>query len=285
MPKITILRGFPASGKSTKAEEIMKASGNTVRLNKDLLRTMLHCDKFTGLNEGMTQDAQKLLAEHFIGKDKNVIIDDTNLNPITLNNWLMRATILGIKSEVIDLKVPVEECIARDAIREKKVGRHVIEKMAFQYEKYMMNQKVIICDLDGTLCDIEWRTSHVKGEKKDWKAFFGGIPDDKIRHDVLDMLRVHINNGCKVIFVTARPENYRLQTEKWLTENFPFPYSSLIMRMGNDKRKDTLVKAEIYDKYLKNLDIVAVYDDRPCIIEMWREKKLNVIDVGNGIEF
>lgn len=58
MAKLTIMRGLPASGKSTKAKELLSV-GNTVRINKDLLRTMLHFDTFTGRNEGMTRDAAR----------------------------------------------------------------------------------------------------------------------------------------------------------------------------------------------------------------------------------
>src|SRR4051812_38724625 len=83
MAKLIIMQGLPASGKSTKAKELLE-HGNTVRLNKDLLRTMLHFDKFTGRNEGLTQDAALFLADNFLEKDINVIIDDTNFNPRTI---------------------------------------------------------------------------------------------------------------------------------------------------------------------------------------------------------
>jgi len=33
------------------------------------------------------------------------------------------------------------------------------------------------------------------------------------------------------------------------------------------------------------MDIVKVYDDRPSVIRMWREKGLEVEDVGAGVEF
>jgi tRNA uridine 5-carbamoylmethylation protein Kti12 len=49
------MKGLPACGKSTKAEEIIRNAGNTVRINKDLLRTMLHFDKFTHVNEEHTR--------------------------------------------------------------------------------------------------------------------------------------------------------------------------------------------------------------------------------------
>ena len=65
MAKLLVLSGLPASGKTTKCMELL-AHGNTVRLNKDLMRNMLHNDKFTGVNESITRDAVRLLAKHFL---------------------------------------------------------------------------------------------------------------------------------------------------------------------------------------------------------------------------
>ena len=57
------------------------------------------------------------------------------------------------------------------------------------------------------------------------------------------------------------------------------------MRNSNDTRPDTEVKAEIVDKYLSKLNIVAWFDDRPSVIRTIREKGIDVIDVGDGKEF
>ena len=58
------------------------------------------------------------------------------------------------------------------------------------------------------------------------------------------------------------------------------------MRKSGDKRPDTDVKKEILDKYFKDkIKIFTVIDDRPSVIRMWKENKLDVIDVGDGIDF
>lgn len=289
MSKLIIMKGLPASGKSTKAAELLQ-HGNTVRLNKDLLRTMLHCDKFTGRNESITQRVQKSIASDLLATDVNVIIDDTNLNPKTLQSWVDLAKLLNAKIEYVDLTdVPVAECIERDWKRgEKSVGEHVIQKMALQYLEYMKGEKVVICDLDGTLCDITHRLHFVQGvEKKDWRGFFEAMGSDAPRTEVVDMLMKYEEEGDKIILVSARPEQYRGKTNYWLERTFQGHrfWSALIMREDHDKRDDTEVKSEIYDKYLKNLSITAVIDDRPKVIRMWKEKGLNVIDVGKGEEF
>lgn len=288
MTKVIIMRGLPASGKSTKAKELIEQD-NTVRINKDLLRTMLHCDKFSGRNEGLTQAAANALAVHFLSTGTNVVIDDTNLNPKTVTRWRELAKGLAAKIEYVEMDTPIAECIFRDANREKRVGSHVIKKMALQYQDYLKGEKVVICDLDGTLCDITHRLHFAKSEPKDWKNFFDHIPADSMREEVLKEVRfVAAENLAKIIFVSARPENCRIDTQNWLQKHLLYAgadYEILLMREAGDKRPDTEVKAEIYERYLKNLNIIQVFDDRPSVIRMWREKGLDVTDVGSGVEF
>lgn len=290
MSKMLIMQGLPASGKSTKAREFV-AQGNTVRINKDLLRTMLHFDKFTGINEGMTRDAARTLAKTFLADGKNVVIDDTNLNAGTLQSWVDLAKEANAKIHHERMETSIEECLKRDAARDKSVGKHVIIQMALQHLDYLRGEKVVICDLDGTLADIKHRLHFVRdlpeGQKKDWKGFFDNIAGDSVRNDVLDKLLAFEEQGNKIILVSARPDTYRKQTEAWLEKVFNgYDLAHvLIMRNGGDRRDDTIVKAELYDKYLKNLSITKVIDDRPAVIRMWREKGLDVDDVGIGVEF
>lgn len=282
---MTIMRGLPASGKSTKAKELLSV-GNTVRINKDLLRTMLHFDKFTGINEGHTRDAARKLADWFLSNGVNVIIDDTNLNEGTVQSWKDLARIHEAKIEYGDCTdISVPECIVRDAVRENKVGQHVIEKMALQHLEYLKGEKVIVCDIDGTVCDISHRLHFARSDPKDWKSFFAAIPQDKLREDIMHKVsQLAVDENARIIFVSARPETYRKETEEWLTFNY-CTHNTLIMREAHDKRPDTDVKGDIYEKYLKKLNIIKVFDDRPSVIRMWREKGLEVEDVGNGTEF
>lgn len=288
MAKMTIMQGLPASGKSTRAKEIIERDGNTVRINKDLIRTMLHFDKFNGQNEAKTRAAARALALAFLLEGTNVIIDDTNLNPGTLQSWKDLALKVEAKIQYEKIITPVDECLKRDEAREKKVGKSVITGMALQYGMYPKPEKgIVICDLDGTLCDIQHRLHHVRkpeGEKKDWKAFFSGIPDDEVRFDVLAMLAGYVGNGYEIFLVSARPDNYRKETEEWLGDIVP--YKALFMRRADDKRPDTDVKKDIFNAYFKDLSIIhTVIDDRPSVIRMWRELGLNVVDVGKGEEF
>jgi predicted kinase len=308
MSKLILMKGLPGSGKSTRAEEILRANGNAVRLNKDLLRTMLHFDKWSGRNEGITRNAEHALARFFLGESKTVIIDDTNLNEGTLQGWKeLAAKMEGVNLEYIYLNTPMEECIKRDAMREKRVGADVIKQMALQSGMYPKPVRgFVLCDLDGTLCDISHRLHFVKpgklvevstmtdgtiepGFKKDWKGFFDAIPDDKPRTEVVDMLLGYEDDGYEIIFVSARPDTYRNVTEEWFDKAFNGYqiHKTLIMRKATDKRDDVDVKQQIYDVYFKKhgYHVHAVIDDRPKVIRMWRANGLDVIDVGSGVEF
>lgn len=292
MAKMIIMRGLPGSGKSTLAKKMMEESGNLVRINKDLLRTMLHFDKFNFKNEDITREAAFILADTFLRDGKSVIIDDTNLNPKTAKSWADLALNCEAKVEYVDVDTPYDECISRDALREKPVGEAVIFKMALQHGLTPPVEKgYVICDLDGTLCNIEHRLHFLKSKKpngdeyKDWRGFFGAIVGDELRTEVLDMLKAYKAEGYNIVFVSARPDTYRGETQRWFTMQGIDLHDGLLMRPESDGRVDVEVKQDIYDKYFKDKKVHKVIDDRPSVIRMWRENDLDVIDVGKGEEF
>lgn len=288
MSKLLLLKGLPASGKSTRAKEIVD-TGNYIRVNRDLLRTMLHFDKWSGNNEGMTVEAEKSIAANALANGINVVVDDCNLNNGNADMWKEVAKAFEASFQVEKMKTSMEECLERDLGREKPLGRHVIINMALQYGLYPKPAKgLILCDLDGTLCDIKHRLHFVKGETKNWKAFFKAMPDDELRLDTVDKLLTFEEMGHEIIFVSARPETYRQETEAWLEKKMKgYPlHKTLIMRNSKDMRDDVEVKEQFYDKFFKGkYPIEAVIDDRPKVIRMWQSLGLNVIDVGEGVEF
>jgi len=292
MTKLILMRGLPSSGKSTRAKEIIQSDGNTVRVNRDLLRTMLHFDKWSGFNEGITKDVVRMITRELLESGMNVIIDDTNLIEGTIESWNSLASECNARFFIEEIETPMEECLIRDRKREKRVGDHVIYQMALQNGLYPKPKKgFVLCDLDGTLANIKHRLHFVKkqeGEKKDWKGFFDNIKDDLPRNEVIDILMKYEEDGYDCFIVSARPDNYREATECWLEKTFKGykPYKALLMRRAGDRRDDTETKSEMYEKFFKqNGDVHAIIDDRKKVIDMWRVKGLNVIDVGNGVEF
>ena len=291
MARMIICRGLPASGKSTLSQGRILADGNTIRINKDLLRQMLHFKKFTGVNESLTRDAARELAKLFLGKKLNVIIDDTNLNEGTMQSWKDLGKELGATIEIMDLTdVSVEDCINRDLGREESVGAVVIKNMAIKAGiKKFGKDEVVLVDIDGTIADITHRLHFVKpgkGNKKDWTGFFESMGEDLVRDEVRKAVMGLFNSGKTIIFMSGRPEKYRELTQRWLAKNFLNIYYTIIMRRTTDKRPDDETKRDLFNEYFPDKSVVyAIFDDRPRVLRVWKELGLNVIDVGGGVEF
>lgn len=280
------MRGLPASGKSTKANEIIAGGGEFYRVNRDLIRKMLHNDIFTHQREKITIDMQTLMVAALLGDGKNVIVDDTNLGEKHETIWRGVAEAYQAKFQIIDMMedLTVAECVRRNEFRDPGVPHGVIENMALQY-RYNSFTKIVVCDIDGTVADLTHRLQYAKGDTKDWKKFFSLLSEDTALMDVYNSARLLAEeNDAALVFVSARPEDYRRETVQWLRDNgMNFDY--LVMRRKGDKRQDTDVKSDIYNRYLKQYSIVRVFDDRPSVIRMWQELGLEVEDVGEGIEF
>ena len=154
---------------------------------------------------------------------------------------------------------------------------------------------IIICDLDGTLCDITHRLIHVRPEtKKDWDAFFAGIPDDAVNVAVLRVLQEMTlgNCGCtygmsrEIIFCSGRPERCRDDTVEWLRQanedSFDPDNYKLYMRKDGDYRPDDIVKQEILNEHIDKDRVLFVLDDRQQVVDMWRRNDLTCFQVAAG---
>ena len=153
----------------------------------------------------------------------------------------------------------------------------------------MEKRKVIICDLDGTISDSSKRKHYVEGSKKDFKSFYEEMGEDDIRADIWAKVKEHAEkSGAGIVFLTGRPDEYRITTELWLEENGIKPfvdYGALLMRQEGDHREDTITKKELFDNHLSEYEVECAYDDRPKVLRMWKECGFEVVDVGDGVEF
>lgn len=131
MPRLIMMRGLPGSGKSTQAKHMLEENpGHTIRLNRDLLREMLHYGRYSKTNESHIISAECNLAAYFLSLGLDVIIDDTNLKPATVTMWEDLANNVGVSIIIHTVDTPIETCIERDAGRTKPVGEARIREMA-----------------------------------------------------------------------------------------------------------------------------------------------------------
>jgi len=146
---------------------------------------------------------------------------------------------------------------------------------------------LILCDLDGTLCDHTHRVHHVQKvdgnglkHKPDWDAFYAEVKEDAPHNGVMTLLG-HMLETRTVVFVTGRPERCRVDTVAWL-EEYALHEHPLYMRKDGDFRADYIVKQEILDAHIDKDRVLFVLDDRQQVVDMWRRNGLVCFQVAPG---
>lgn len=142
----------------------------------------------------------------------------------------------------------------------------------------------VIVDLDGTLTSAEWRVHHISGGRRDWPRFFAGMGRDAPVSALVDLV-TWVAHHATVVLLTGRPDDHEVAIRRWLADH-DVPYELLLMRASGDRRPDTVVKRERYrQEVAPRYDVRLVVDDRPRVIEMWRDEGLYVLTaVDPGLE-
>lgn len=148
-----------------------------------------------------------------------------------------------------------------------------------------MKPAAVIFDIDGTIADTSDRIHLIKpkdGQKKNWGKFFKeSINDNKFTHTWL-IYQALKNTGVHIFFVTARPENNRDMTFKWLDKNGFNKFHGLFMRPDKEFKPDDEIKKDIYNEHFKDhYDVVAVFEDRLHVAAMWRKQGIPVFLCGD----
>jgi predicted kinase len=288
-------KGFPASGKSTWALKEAEADG-TIRVNKDDLRRMLHNDVWNKSNEKQTLWMRDAIIREGLKRGLHVIVDDTNLAPQHEKQVRKLANGSGFNVRTF-FDVSYEELLRRDADREHPVGKAVIDKMVKQWEKWKdepthdgphpvflpigdqnaSQRQAIIVDIDGTLADHEGIRSPYDSSR---------VHLDRPIGVVCDLVRLLIPH-YRILFFSGREDSCRDATWGWLVENVIYGYEDqceLHMRKAGDKRKDDLVKSELFDNHARKYYVDFVIDDRKQVKRMWNKRGLFVFDVNQTDE-
>lgn len=294
MTTLTITRGLPASGKTTWARQ----QGGAVRVNRDDLRRMMHGGHLgQGWAEVQVTLAQRAQVEALLRAGVNVICDDTNLRSRYVRELADLALICGAEVVVRDFTdVTVDECVARDAVRAEpdRVGEDVIRGM---HQRYLAGRRLplplpdvtlpppavyvppdeapsaVLVDIDGTVAIMDGRSPYDMTR----------VHEDTPHHAVIDAIRAMHAAGHRVIFCSGRTDDGRAATAAWLERHVGIPYVALHMRAFGDQRKDSVVKAEIFDREIRpHYRIVGVFDDRAQVVRMWRALGLTVFQVAEG---
>ena len=298
--RVVALRGLPASGKTTIARLVQAElpAGSVIRINNDELTATL-----LGLAAVHSPENAAFLRQARVGllaaalnipTVRLVILDNTNLSDRTVRELEKTAHQFGAQFVVDDslLNVPVEECIRRDASRERPVGENVIRKMASQaarlrpftprqvpdiapiapYHNSPELPATVIVDVDGTLALMGDRSPY------DWHRVGEDTPNLPVVNHVRDL----VAGGHHVTIMSGRDVSARAATQAWL-DTFVAPGLPLFMRTAGDMRADDIVKAELFTAHIADkFHVRYVLDDRDRVVAFWRAVGLSCWQVAPG---
>lgn len=132
-PRLTLMVGLPASGKSTYARVLGEADNTTV-LSSDILRKELLGSEADQSNNDLVFKTLYERARALLKDGKNVVIDATNINAKDRKRTLSNFSDLHIERFCYVMSTPVDVCIERDKNRDRTVGENIINKFLCRFE-------------------------------------------------------------------------------------------------------------------------------------------------------
>lgn len=311
MIKVEMLVGIPGSGKSTYAKQIIaKDPTNWVRINNDDLRAMMNGSVWSSEYEKIITDTRNYLIRDAMKRNKNIIIDNLNLNRRHFEDVCKMAKSVNRDVQVYEkaFYIELEDALERNSKREgaARVPDDVVKKWwkdsggkQFKFFKGRVEifterngdlqssvdgpvyvdglSEAIIVDLDGTWAKIHNRSPY---DAKDCDI------KDMPNTPVVETVLAHFRAGRNVIFCSGREDKYKPETIRQIegySNGILKGNYQLFMRKTDDFRKDAIIKEEIYRENIEGqYNVLCVLDDRNQVVEFWRSLGLTCFQVAPG---
>lgn len=125
--------GLPASGKTTKAKEIVTAEGAEY-VSSDEIRKELYGDESCQSNNQKVFEHYYERMNQYLSEGKDVVIDSTNVTLKSRKRILSECKVNCVKILYV-IATPIEYCYENDSKRERQVGKEIIDKFwkSFQF--------------------------------------------------------------------------------------------------------------------------------------------------------
>ena len=295
MRKIIVTVGCSGSGKTTWATNFIEKNEGYLRVNRDAIRMQITASNSKILIKELEKLVSKILDEQvrtILNDGYNVIIDNTHLQKKYIDEILMKYNHLA-EVRLVFFDKSASKCkngvMQRDGFN---TNVDYIDRQAQQYKKlreqitdliypvtnikYKCDKKLpecIICDLDGTVS--------LYGNKNAFDRDFENDDINKPLVKVISGLCIDNDWPYDLIFFSGRNRKFRKQTEQFLNKALGVgaPYQ-LYMRDEKDMRRDSIVKMEMFENYIKGkYNPICVFDDRLQVIEeVWNKLGLFVFN-------
>lgn len=285
------------------------------RVSRDDIRMTMFGTEHDISIEGFVSKVQNMLLLKALKAGKNVVVDNCNIRASYRNDLFQLAALIGdVLYEEIVFNTSLDECIARNKNRARKVPEEVMVKFAKEgrdvlwgrykpkteyiakpESSFLMQDetlpKAIICDLDGTMALMNGRNPY------DASTCDQDLPNTP----VIETIKLFNDVGYTIIFCSGREDKFREPTERFIGKHFKKkgwenvldgtgfcpPVSvrdyHLLMRKTGDQRKDAIIKKEIFDNNIRDkFNVLFVLDDRNQVVEGWRDIGLTCFQVAEG---
>lgn len=125
---------------------------------------------------------------------------------------------------------------------------------------------IAVFDIDGVVADARHRLGIITGSPThaDWLAFFAAAEADPVIPAGAEFARessVH----HEIVWLTARPEQFRALTSAWLARHH-LPPGQLLMKPDDDRQPARDFKVAQVRKLQAEHEVVVVVDDDPRVI-------------------
>lgn len=165
----------------------------------------------------------------------------------------------------------------------RKVDKHELfasdyqgVREVFDCKKEEILRPVVVFDIDGTLMDERHRAQY--REVKDWDNYFDLCHLDTPIQHIIDLTKEYRQKGYEIWLMSGRVDRIMDKTIKSM-EDHGVCYDRIKLRSPENRVPDYIIKPAWISKYIGLERVEAVYDDTDRVIEGFRKKGLNVIDV------
>ena len=157
MGLLSIMAGFPLSGKSTYCKELQN-KGHVIGC-PDTVRLATHGEQFIPIAEPTVWATTQVMVRALLKDGHNVVVDATNTTKERRKMWLCMAKEFGIPLHCHWIKTSSNECHIRNN-KLQKLDRSIIDRMVSQFEEPTEDEGLIMADTSKIL-NATWISNDV----------------------------------------------------------------------------------------------------------------------------